>query len=201
MSFPHRVSFHSVPSRSSCRPAAQSGGTLIRAYPARAPAPGGACFAPARFVRLIARMRSRASRTHLACWPNRGLFRAGANGGTKRPRERRSFPPAAYCNTIFQNASHFRIISENQNTTCFQAAPGRGASLEQPDRWVTVFCVRSPSARPGRAVDRLYRQTLFASEYECVKHLVALYEKMRVPLAAGMREKGRQRFQIGVIMH
>ena len=44
-----------------------------------------------------------------------------------------------------------------------------------------------------RAVDRLYRQTPFASERERVEHLFALYEKMRAPLEAGMRGKKRGR--------
>ena len=83
ISFPPCFVPHSPP------PAWRSGGTLIRAYPARAPAPVAARFAPARFARLIARMRLRARagrRAHLARWPNRGLFRAGANGETKRTR-------------------------------------------------------------------------------------------------------------------
>lgn len=48
-----------------------------------------------------------------------------------------------------------------------------------------------------RAVDRLYRPTPFASECARVEHLVALYEKMRAPLAAGMQGKGRRRSQQG----
>ena len=42
-----------------------------------------------------------------------------------------------------------------------------------------------------RAVDRLYRRTGFASERERVEHLFTLYEKIRTPLAAGI--KGRRR--------
>ena len=41
-----------------------------------------------------------------------------------------------------------------------------------------------------RAVDRLYRRTGFASEHERIKHLFALYEKMRTPLAPAT--KGRR---------
>ena len=78
-----------------------AGGTLICAYPARAPAPLGARFAPARFARLIARARPRARtghRAHPACWPNRGLFCAGANReGRAAPRGCRFLPPAPYC--------------------------------------------------------------------------------------------------------
>ena len=43
-----------------------------------------------------------------------------------------------------------------------------------------------------RAVDRLYRRKGFATERECVEHLLALYEKMRTPLTAGMKEKKRR---------
>ena len=42
-----------------------------------------------------------------------------------------------------------------------------------------------------RAVDRLYRRKSFATERERVEHLFALYEKMRAPLATGMRRKSR----------
>ncbi len=71
-------------------PAGPRDGTLIRAYPARAPAPVGARFAPARFARLIARVRLRARakrRAHFARWPNQGPFRAGANREARRRRE------------------------------------------------------------------------------------------------------------------
>ena len=44
-----------------------------------------------------------------------------------------------------------------------------------------------------RAVDRLYRQSGFASERERVEHLFMLYEKMRSPLEAGMLAKPRRR--------
>ena len=44
-----------------------------------------------------------------------------------------------------------------------------------------------------RAVDRLYRRTGFASERERVEHLFALYEKMRAPLGARVRERRRRR--------
>ncbi len=40
-----------------------------------------------------------------------------------------------------------------------------------------------------RAVDRLYRRKVFATERERVEHLFALYEKMRAPLAARMTGK------------
>ena len=44
-----------------------------------------------------------------------------------------------------------------------------------------------------RAVDRLYRKSGFASERERVEHLFMLYEKMRAPLEAGMKEKQKRR--------
>ena len=44
-----------------------------------------------------------------------------------------------------------------------------------------------------RAVDRLYRPTPFASERERVEHLFMIYENMRAPLEAGMREQRRRR--------
>ena len=48
-----------------------------------------------------------------------------------------------------------------------------------------------------RAVDRLYRRAPFASERERVEHLFTLYEKMRAPLEAGMRERRRRRRSSG----
>ncbi len=65
------------------------GGTLIRAYPARAPAPAGARFAAARFVRLIApararaRAKARAQDTPVPS-PSRAFSRAAANGCSLR---------------------------------------------------------------------------------------------------------------------
>ena len=43
------------------------------------------------------------------------------------------------------------------------------------------------------AVDRLYRKSGFASERERVEHLFMLYEKMREPLEAKMRERTKRR--------
>ena len=39
-----------------------------------------------------------------------------------------------------------------------------------------------------RAVDRLYRRTSFTSERDRIEHLFMLYEKMRIPLAADMKD-------------
>ena len=50
--------------------------------------------------------------------------------------------------------------------------------------------LRRAHRNPDRAVDR---PTPFASERERVEHLFALYERMRAPLEAGMRGKGRRR--------
>ena len=44
-----------------------------------------------------------------------------------------------------------------------------------------------------RAVDRLYRPAVFASERERVEHLFMLYEKMRSPLGAVMKAKPKRR--------
>ena len=44
-----------------------------------------------------------------------------------------------------------------------------------------------------RVVDRLYRHNGFASERERVEHLFMLYEKVRAPLTAKMKEKPRRR--------
>ena len=177
------IAFRSIPFRPSRRPAARSG-TLIRAYPARAPVLVGARFAPARFARLIARMRPREPDAGRTSPVGRigGFFRAGANGGTKRPRERRSLPPAAHCNTIFDNASNFRIISEKQNMILHSGSAGAGR-LWMRTRSATIGgqgepmasdiandCAGPPSngvppalrrahRNLDRAVDRLYRPT------------------------------------------
>ena len=45
-----------------------------------------------------------------------------------------------------------------------------------------------------RAVDRLYRPAVFASERERVEHLFMLYEKMRSPLGAVMKAKPKRRW-------
>ena len=76
------------------------GGTLIRAYPARAPAPLGARFAPARFARLIARARSctRAGRRAPPLLAESGAFsRRREPGREAAPRGCRFLPPAPYC--------------------------------------------------------------------------------------------------------
>lgn len=44
-----------------------------------------------------------------------------------------------------------------------------------------------------RAADRLYRRTGFASERERAEHLFMLYEKMRTPLAIGIKKPKRRR--------
>ena len=44
-----------------------------------------------------------------------------------------------------------------------------------------------------RAVDRLNRQTGFASERERAEHLFMLYEKMRAPFGIGVKKPKRRR--------
>lgn len=44
-----------------------------------------------------------------------------------------------------------------------------------------------------RAVDRLYRRSNFSSERERIEHLFMLYEKMRAPLDAKIKEKTPKR--------
>ena len=44
-----------------------------------------------------------------------------------------------------------------------------------------------------RAVDRLYRPAVFKSEHDRVEHLFMLYEKMRMPLEAGMKGHPKRR--------
>ena len=62
------------------------------------------------------------------------------------------------------------------------------ADLYDPDLMPPTL--RRAHARLDRAVDRLYhRPTPFASERARVEHLFGLYEKIRVPLEAGMRGK------------
>ena len=66
------------------------------------------------------------------------------------------------------------------------------ADLYDPDDLMPP-ALRRAHRTLDRAVDRLYRPTPFASERERVEHLFALYEKMRAPLAAGMRGRRRGR--------
>ena len=69
------IPFRSIPFRPPRRRFVTCSGTLIRAYPARAPAPAGARFAAARFARLIARARATPERrTHLSRRLHRGFF-------------------------------------------------------------------------------------------------------------------------------
>ena len=95
--YPERRSF--IPFRSSPFPSSRrrlpGQRTLIRAYPARAPAPARARFAAARIARLIARARPRANRTPdtLLLSALQGVFFAPApTRTTRRPRECRFLP-------------------------------------------------------------------------------------------------------------
>ncbi len=82
-----------VPLRS-IRPAAglPGGGTLIRAYPARACAGAGGRIAPARLVRLIARARRRA---HLSCPFPSCFFAPAPTRNRKRSGPARMPPPSS----------------------------------------------------------------------------------------------------------
>ena len=85
--------FNPVPFRSSRRPALRSGGALIRAYPARAPAPACARFAAARIACLIARTHPRVranGRMHFARWLNQDFSRRREGN---RPPDAASFLP------------------------------------------------------------------------------------------------------------
>ena len=65
------------------------------------------------------------------------------------------------------------------------------ADLYDPDL-MPVDLRRAHRALDG-AVDRLYRRSSFSSDRERVEHLLSLYEKMMVPLAANVRPKRRRR--------
>ncbi|MCY3831086.1 MAG: hypothetical protein OXF89_18320 [Rhodospirillaceae bacterium] len=64
-------------------------------------------------------------------------------------------------------------------------------ALYDPDAMPPVL--RRAHQALDRAVDRLYRRKVFATERERVEHLFALYEKMRAPLAAEMNGRKRHR--------
>ena len=61
------------------------------------------------------------------------------------------------------------------------------SDLYDPDRMPPNL--RRSHQSLDRAVDRLYRAKGFASEHGRVEHLFMLYEKIRAPLAAGMKAK------------
>ena len=65
------------------------------------------------------------------------------------------------------------------------------ADLYDPDLMPPVL--RRAHQAMDRAVDRLYRRTGFASERERAEHLFMLYEKMRTPLAIGIKKPKRRR--------
>ncbi len=65
------------------------------------------------------------------------------------------------------------------------------ADLYAPDL-MPVDLRRAHRALDG-AVDKLYRRSSFSSDRERVEHLLGLYEKMMVPLAANVRPKRRRR--------
>ena len=70
----------------------------------------------------------------------------------------------------------------------------------QRRRWRTLYDpdLMPPDLRKAhqvldRAVDNLYRRSGFTSERERVEHLLGLYEKMALPLAAKAKPKRRRR--------
>ena len=65
------------------------------------------------------------------------------------------------------------------------------ADLYDPD--VMPVNLRNAHRDLDRAVDRLYRRSPFSSDRERVEHLLGLYEKMIVPLAANTRLQRRRR--------
>ena len=65
------------------------------------------------------------------------------------------------------------------------------ADLYDPDL-MPVELRRAHRALDG-AVDRLYRRSSFSSDRERVEHLLGLYEKMMVPLAANATPRRRRR--------
>ena len=79
-----------------------------------------------------------------------------------------------------------------------------GARAAYPD--ATLADLYDPDLMPAdlrkahraldRAVDRLYRRSGFTSERERVEHLLGLYEKMLVPLAAKAKPKRRRRRRV-----
>ena len=65
------------------------------------------------------------------------------------------------------------------------------ADLYDPD--LMPVGLRRAHRALDRAVDRLYRRSPFSSDRERVEHLLGLYEKMMVPLAANARPQRRRR--------
>ncbi len=68
------------------------------------------------------------------------------------------------------------------------------ADLYDPD--LMPADLRKAHQALDRAVDRLYRRSGFTSERERVEHLLGLYEKMLVPLAAKAKPKRRRRRRV-----
>ena len=104
--------FRSTPFRPPCRRFALCGGTLIRAYPARAPAPAGARVG-AGAVCAPDCPRPREARTQDAPIPSapQGLSRAGAHRSSLRTPPR----PDPYRHQCSGMQAQFRIISDLAN--------------------------------------------------------------------------------------
>ena len=121
-------------------PAAPGDGTLIRAYPARAPAPVGARFAAARIARLIARARKARHRAHVSR-PFRGSFFAPARNRSEAPPDGASFP-RSNLGIVFYMSIHISDISqEMKNKSLYRLRA----------RLVPVVRFRRRAGRPGHA--------------------------------------------------
>ena len=90
----------------------------------------------------------------------------------------------------FYNAFFDVFGVRRRNVARYEAHVAKLDNLYDPDPMPPNL--RRAHQALDRAVDRLYRRTGFAAERECVEHLLALYEKMRTPLTAGMKEKKRR---------
>ena len=109
-------------------PAARRGGDPNSRVPCAGARARGRVSAPARFARLIARTRPGARagrRAHFARWPNRGLFRAGANGETERTRGCRFLLPAQSSDWLKNFNPNVELFHQNQikNRNSFMPCP------------------------------------------------------------------------------
>ena len=107
-----------------------------------------------------------------------------------------SYSPAIYNSFVWPemtNAKESRIVDLSQTVldACAAHPEATLADLYDPD--LMPPDLRRAHQALDRAVDALYRRTGFASERERVEHLFALYEKMRAPLEARVKEKPRRR--------
>ena len=91
-------------------------------------------------------------------------------------------------------AEQLQRLESYANTILAVRAARPNATLEDlydPD--VMPVELRRAHRDLDRAVDRLYRPSPFSSDRERVEHLLGLYEKMMVPLAANATQRRRRR--------